>query len=162
MTRLSLRMREEPTFCQHLPPRYLQINFPSFFLFPSHRFFPAAFYKEACAHDTPILRGAHLGFIITSYPFCAGARNWVCSLEFVAQLCTRIRFEESHNRPTIFKGLRDNMQNSVSRILRDPGFLLPHPTRQMFHALNLVSGSLWHFSQPSLSSGARGRARHEG
>lgn len=61
---------------------------------------------------------------------------------------THIRFEESHNSPTIFRGLRHNMQTSMSRILRDLGFLLPHPTRQMFHGLNSVSGSLWHFSQP--------------
>lgn len=33
----------------------------------------------------------------------------------------------------------------MSRILCDLGFLLLHPTVQMLHALNSVSGSLWHF-----------------
>ena len=64
------------------------------------------------------------------------------------QFRTRTRFEEWHNGPTIFKGLRGNIQNRTSRLLHDLGFLVPHPTRQMFHALNSVSGSLWHVSRP--------------
>lgn len=69
-------------------------------------------------------------------------------IQLIAQFCTHTRIQKLHNRPGLmvfFKGLQGNMENSMSRFIYDLGFLLLHPTPQMLHALNSVSGSLWHF-----------------
>lgn len=149
MTRLSVRLGENPCSVNIHLQKFLQIHFLSAF---SVAFPPLS---PSCLLQRPVLiapqyrdGGAPLGLLITSCPSCAGVRSWA---GFTSAHCTVLhphKDSESHNRPGLigfFKGLQGNMENSMSRFIYDLGFLLLHPTPQMLHALNSVSGSLWHF-----------------